>query len=654
MREADSNTSWRLDNFKVQDFDKAVALKATKHMVSLNHYFMHTKDVKSATPLQGDSHSVADLFMKQEKKYINDQEYFKFRELWLFPRLDELEVKKFSEANAKHKGWMEEHEQTHFKVGYPNRFLEDIDKNRQDEETRERRSLTSRQLHYSHPDLSSSMTQFYNHIASLIKQDADDETERAKQRLEQISHENEIRNRPKPDPYNESKDANIQAIKLILLNGQDWKRQRYEQQLIRSICNKFVNKYFDSLGGINFCRENPSVNFVKPRVDKELLRELQDLGKQTLEEEKEREAQNRLQFTREIDQKTAKDFHYSSGKLADNPYSSAVKRPFRIKNGGCSVFKQMEKDRIMQEDLARQKNLENLSKMRKEYDIYGKQRRPLEPIFGMFKGSPEYEYNDKTINVEAPTDKRVKISSTAQRAYLHAPSIDEVRNTGTHETLMKTLDKGNTVKEVEMRGKLMPTSKLEVKEKDFIIYPHQIDFGVVKPGNCYKAEIVLINENYFLQRVKVIAPIDSNVRTTLSHTGPIAMGQERRITVYLDTEKLEEGEVETEVHIMSKYRKYTIPIKAKLGPNVEDAHHTISYKGKREQSGQLKRIITIETKGPYNLTGKPSDEASPKRLLPVGFNEVHKKYLSLFNVQEVNRQEMEQIKTKQSGSKPLK
>lgn len=424
--------------------------------------------------------------------------------------------------------------------------------------------------------------------------------------------------------------------------------------MVRSIANKFVNKYFDTLGGLQFCRENPSEHFIKPKVDKELLLELQELGERLIKEKKESDQASQLQYTAEINQKAARDiqFHGNTDQANDNnPYSQGQgKRPFRIKNvSTMSVFKQMEKERVLQEDRDRQKNLECLEKMKKEYDIYGKQRKPLEPIFTMFKGVPEFEFNDKTITVEAPTDKRVKISSTANRAYLLAPSIDEVRNIGTHETLMRTLDKGNTVKDIEMRGKLMPVSKKENRERDFIIYPHQIDFGDVRPGNCYKAEIVLINDNYFLQRVKILPPADSNIKATLSKTGPIAMGQERRITVFLDTERLEEGEVDTELFIMSKYRKYSIPIKAKLGPNVDEIKPITLYKGKREPSGNLKKIISIETKSPYNLGGRPSDESQQKRVLPAGFNEVHKKYLTLFDVQEVNRQEMDQIKTKASG-----
>lgn len=105
---------------------------------------------------------------------------------------------------------------------------------------------------------------------------------------------------------------------------------------------------------------------------------------------------------------------------------------------------------------------------------------------------------------------------------------------------MRSMDKGFSHKYLLDRKKLMPLSvKADPLERDFVIYPHKIDFGTIRPGLCYKAELMIINDNYFLQRVKIIAPQDKIITTIISKAGPIAMGQERRVTVYLDASDID-------------------------------------------------------------------------------------------------------------------
>lgn len=464
-----------------------------------------------------------------------------------------------------------------------------------------------------------------------------------------------------------------------MMNSEDWKRNKYEEQLKRSICNKFVNNYFYTVDGIKFCKDNKSANYYKPQIDKDALKELEELGKQIIEEQKAMAInQSNLTMKGEIDQKAANDIYaYHKATAGVAAQSDVNRRPFRIKTGNTmSVFKQMEKERKLQEERNRQNNMEYLAKMTKEYDIYGQPRKQLEPVFSMFRGKPEFEYNDRTISIEAATDKRVMISSLAKRTYLHAPSVTETRKAGKvsdHKVLMKTLDKGNTSDGLEERKNLMPTSKTQDKlERDLVVYPHLIDFGTVRPGACYKAEMVVINDNYLLQRIKLVDPVDSNVKVTLSQNGPIAMGQERRVTVYLDADNLEEGEIDTEFYIMSRYRKYIIPVKAKLGPNVED-RSVSGHKSKKYPGGiQLKKIVGVDLKSGNDqymdsrgsggareqnikYTYVSGDEIQGRKSMAAsqfqsrGFNEVHKKYQSLFEVEEIDKYEIDQVKTRTAG-----
>ena len=394
---------------------------------------------------------------------------------------------------------------------------------------------------------------------------------------------------PKPDPYNKDKDNNIWIVTGILLSKDRIRQEMYQEDLLRSICNKFVNNYFYTIKGLDFTRENPSENFTKRRLDKDTLRELQALGIEQMEiEEAERKEGNaRLN---ELQAKTVRDSvgaRSHTGKPAKDASEDQEKnKAFRIKTlQAPSIVKQMEQQRILQEDLAKQKSLDYLTKLRKEYDIYGSQRKPLPPIHSMYLGNPNYEFIQKTIDIEAPTDKRVKISSMSDRMYFHAPSTGEMRNEGMHQTLVKTMDKMNNHEQLIERKKLMPTTIREDRmERDFIIYPHFVDFGTVRPGTIYKAEIIVINDNYFLQRVKLVDPLDSKFKVELNKTGPIAMGQERSITVSFNTDGLDQpGDIETEFYILSKYRKYTIEVRAKIGEN-ENRTIVVPYPGSSAHS----------------------------------------------------------------------
>ncbi len=372
---------------------------------------------------------------------------------------------------------------------------------------------------------------------------------------------------------------NIKKINEILNLKAKYAQEKYEDELLRTICGKFVNNYFYTMKGLDFCRSNPSTNYTKPKFDQEALRELQQVGEQVERERKllaEQAQKSMMTVSAEIDNKALNDQNASQqghdGIIRGTPEDfERQRRAFRIKSKQPpSIVSQMERARIQQEELFQKKNLEGLAKMRKEYDIYGSQRKPLPPIHSMFRSPPVYEFNDKAIEIEAPTDKRVKISSMSDRMYLHAPSTDEIRNEGMHQTLVKTMDKVNSHKALIERKKLMPVTVREDKlERDFIIYPHFVDFGNVRPGTKYRSEIIVINDNYFLQRVKIIDPLDSKFSITLSKTGPIAMGQERTIYITLDTEGIDQPiDLESEFYILSKYRKYTIEVRAKVGLNV--------------------------------------------------------------------------------------
>jgi hypothetical protein len=51
------------------------------------------------------------------------------------------------------------------------------------------------------------------------------------------------------------------------------------------------------------------------------------------------------------------------------------------------------------------------------------------------------ELNEKFITTEAITDRRIKISSMANRQYMIAPGIEQVRKQGQHQMIQQAIEK---------------------------------------------------------------------------------------------------------------------------------------------------------------------------------------------------------------------
>lgn len=82
------------------------------------------------------------------------------------------------------------------------------------------------------------------------------------------------------------------------------------------------------------------------------------------------------------------------------------------------------------------------------------------------------------------------------RVYLKAPSINELRNTGSHTALQKTMDKKNSLDEVEGRKNLMITADLNDNlKKNILVTPISARFGVLKIGCIYELNITVKNED---------------------------------------------------------------------------------------------------------------------------------------------------------------
>jgi hypothetical protein len=63
----------------------------------------------------------------------------------------------------------------------------------------------------------------------------------------------------------------------------------------------------------------------------------------------------------------------------------------------------------------------------KDFDVVGNLRKEKPFVKSIVKSNVQSELNEKFITTECITDRRIKISSMANRQYINAPSIEEVR-----------------------------------------------------------------------------------------------------------------------------------------------------------------------------------------------------------------------------------
>lgn len=54
------------------------------------------------------------------------------------------------------------------------------------------------------------------------------------------------------------------------------------------------------------------------------------------------------------------------------------------------------------------------------------------------------ELNEKFITTECITDRRIRISSMANRQYMNAPTVEDVRKQGQHQMILQAIDKKQT------------------------------------------------------------------------------------------------------------------------------------------------------------------------------------------------------------------
>lgn len=117
----------------------------------------------------------------------------------------------------------------------------------------------------------------------------------------------------------------------------------------------------------------------------------------------------------------------------------------------------------------------------KDFDVYGKLRQEKPFVKSIVKSQAQSELNEKFITTECITDRRVKVSSMANRQYINAPSVEEVRKQGQHQMILQAINKKQTFSELINQANSMVTSVLHDNLKRSVnILPSQCKFGAVR------------------------------------------------------------------------------------------------------------------------------------------------------------------------------
>ncbi|KRX02221.1 hypothetical protein PPERSA_04843 [Pseudocohnilembus persalinus] len=234
-----------------------------------------------------------------------------------------------------------------------------------------------------------------------------------------------------------------------------------------------------------------------------------------------------------------------------------------------SVFTQREIDEEERNIIEAKKAYEYQNQKTMDYNVYGGKRNletESKKVPCLLRTQPQSELNQKYIITDALTDNRLKLSSMHNRMYLKAPNIAELRQTGSHTALAKTLDKKYNLDDVENKKNLMITADLNDKlRRDLLITPISARFGVLKIGGQYQITINVKNEDLLAQRITIRQPENNRfIKVFMKQMGPIALGLTREVIVRVNAQEEIYGKVQDSFQIVSKHEIYTIPIYATI------------------------------------------------------------------------------------------
>jgi hypothetical protein len=149
----------------------------------------------------------------------------------------------------------------------------------------------------------------------------------------------------------------------------------------------------------------------------------------------------------------------------------------------------------------------------------------------------------------------------ANRQYINAPTVEEVRKQGQHQMILQAINKKQTFSELINQANSMVTSVLHDNMKRSVnVLPSFIKFGAIQIGTEVEIILTVKNEDSLSQRIQVKPMKDIRIQVTQDTYGPIAPGMTKKIIVTLKASEL--GKVKDEVQVMTKSDIFKVPIDA--------------------------------------------------------------------------------------------
>lgn len=222
-------------------------------------------------------------------------------------------------------------------------------------------------------------------------------------------------------------------------------------------------------------------------------------------------------------------------------------------------LKQLEQERVLKAE-------EHHVIKTKDFDVYGQLRQERPQVQATVKSEVPSELNEKFITTECITDRRVKISSMANRQYINAPSIEEVRKQGQHQMILQAINKKQTFSELINQANSMVTSVLHDSLKRSVnILPSACRFGPVLHGQEVEMTVSIQNEDSLSQRIHIKPVSDKRITVRQESYGAIAPGMTRKLIVSIKATAPDAlGKLKEEVHILTKSDIFKLPVEAEV------------------------------------------------------------------------------------------
>lgn len=224
-------------------------------------------------------------------------------------------------------------------------------------------------------------------------------------------------------------------------------------------------------------------------------------------------------------------------------------------------LKQLEQEKILKAE-------EHHVIKTKDFDVYGKLRPEKPFVKSTAKSNIQSELNEKFITTECITDRRVKISSMANRQYNNAPSVEEVRKQGQHQMILQAINKKQTFSELINQANSMVTSVLHDSLKRSVnIMPSAAKFGIICQGEDAEIIVTVKNEDSLSQRIQIKPTQDKRLVVRQETYGPIAPGMTKKLIITVRASMPDAGtlgKLREEVQVMTKSDVYKVPVDCQI------------------------------------------------------------------------------------------